>query len=206
MIVINKRKSLPLRTLQVWTLPLILCAAMLNVSAEQRKPDSSEAVVVVAHMAFAGKSSTDMAIQTKANGDRYLYVEHSPEQGISVVDITKPWEPELVGSTLWPDPATTHVADMAGEAVLLTEAEINSAAGQASTPRANAPLILWDTSSPNSPRVVQRFANVNRILSDDRGYVYVLNAEGLWVISTPTADRQGDPDALQNHVEYGGGG
>jgi hypothetical protein len=202
--VTNKRKSSVLRALHLGALALMLCAAMPNAWAKQRKPDLSKAVVVVAHVPFDGKSSTDMAIQTQANGDRYLYVEHSPEQGVSILDIAKPSEPKLVGSIAWPDAATTHMADVTAEAVLLTERGANSAS--ASTQTADDPLVLWDTSQPNSPKVVQRFDKVSKVLSDDRGYVYVLTAEGLWVISTPTAYAQGDPDAPQNIVDYGGGG
>jgi hypothetical protein len=167
-------------------------------SARQHNPDPSRAVRVVAHVSFDGESSTDMAIQTKADGHRYLYVEHSPEQGVSILDLASPSEPTLVGSVAWPNAATTHIRDVAAEAVLLTEAENNAAATQpASQP--SDPFVLWDTSQINSPKVVQRFANVSRVLADDRGYLYILNADGLWVISTPTAYQyqQSQPDPFQ---------
>jgi hypothetical protein len=199
--VIHKRRSSALRALHLGALALVLCAAIPHAWAKQRKPNPSHNVMVVAHVPFDGKSSTDMAIQTQSNGERYLYVEHSPEQGVTILNIAKPSEPKLVGSIAWPDAAITHMRDVTGEAVLLAKADANSSSNQP----ASDPLVLWDASQPNSPKVVQRFENVSKALSDDRGYVYVLNAEGLWVVSTPTAYGQGDPDAPQNHIEYGGG-
>ena len=199
--VINKRKSSALRALHFGVLALMLCAAMPNAWAKQHKPDPSQAVLVVAHVPFDGKALKDMSIQTQANGNRYLYVEHSPEQGVSVLDIAKPSQPTLVGSVAWPDAASSRIRDVTAEAMLLAAAAGNST----SNPPANDPLVLWDTSMPNSPKVVQRFANISRVISDDRGYVYILNDDGLWVISTPTAYRQNQPNPFQTLwvcVEY----
>jgi hypothetical protein len=36
-----------------------------------------------------------------------------------------------------------------------------------------------------SPRVVQKFTGVIKWLQDDRNFIYVLNDEGLWVVSEP---------------------
>ena len=197
----NKRKSLAVHAVHLGTLALMLCAAMPNAWAKQRKPDPAHGVMVVAYVPFGGKPLKDMSIQTHANGNRYLYVEHSPEQGVSIFDIAKPSQPMLVDSVVWPDAASSHIRDVTAEAMLLAAAGINSA----SDPPANDPLVLWDTSKPNSPKVVQRFANVSRVLSDDRGYVYILNDDGLWVISTPTAYWQNQPNPFRTFwvcVEY----
>ena len=45
---------------------------------------------VVAHISFAGLSAVDMAMQKKVNDKYYLYVQHSRDQGISIIDISKP--------------------------------------------------------------------------------------------------------------------
>jgi hypothetical protein len=44
-------------------------------------------------------------------------------------------------------------------------------------------LVFWDLSNPKMPRVVQKFSGVVKWLQDERNLVYVLNNEGLWVIS-----------------------
>jgi hypothetical protein len=38
-----------------------------------------------------------MAIQKKVNDKYYLYVQHSKDQGISIIDISKPAQPKAVG-------------------------------------------------------------------------------------------------------------
>jgi hypothetical protein len=199
--IINKQKSSIRRALYFGVSVLMLCAAMPSAWADQHKPDPSQAVLVVAHVPFDGKALKDISIQTQANGNRYLYVEHSPEQGVSILDIGRPSQPTLVGSVAWPDAASTRIRGVSAEAMLLDANAVNPN----STPPANDPLVLWDTSKPDSPRVVQRFANVSRVLSDDRGYMYILNDDGLWVISTPTAYLQNQPSPFQTFwvcVEY----
>ena len=186
---INKQISAA-HALHFGVLLLILAAPMSSAWASQHNPDPSQAVRIVAHVPFEGKALKDMSIQTRANGSRYLYVEHSPEQGVSILDIGRPSQPTLVGSVAWPA-ASGRIKDVTAEALLL------AATGVDADPPANNSLVLWDTSKPESPKVVQQFANVSRVLSDDRGYVYILNDDGLWVISTPTAYLQNQPNPFQ---------
>ena len=62
-------------------------------------------------------------------------------------------------------------------------------------------LVLWDLSNPASPRVVQKFSGVVKWLQDGRNFIYVLNGDGLWVVSKP-ADRQ--PEQAETSNNYGG--
>ena len=39
-----------------------------------------------------------MAMQKKVNDKYYLYVQHSKDQGISIIDISNPAQPKAVGS------------------------------------------------------------------------------------------------------------
>ena len=54
--------------------------------------------------------------------------------------------------------------------------------------------MLWDVSNPVAPREVQKFTGVVKWLEDERNFIYVLNGDGLWVISEPT-DRQAEEAA-----------
>lgn len=132
-------------------------------------------------------------------------MEHSPEQGISILEIEKSAAPKLVGSGAWPGIAPAHVTAVIGEAVLLGDADPNLALQTATQPTSGT-LALWDTSTPNNPKLVQQFMNVKKVLSDDRGYIYLLSADGLWVISTPTASRNNTPGIPQNNIQYSVGG
>jgi hypothetical protein len=140
---------------------------------------------VVAHISFTGLSAVDMAMQKKANDKYFLYVQHSKDEGISIIDISKPTQPKAVGVIPWPNPATSNRMDLSGELALISESAALPARGGIS----DDDLVLWDLSNPASPRQVQKFSGVVRWLQDERNFVYVLNSEGLWVVSGP-ADRQ----------------
>jgi hypothetical protein len=45
---------------------------------------------VVAHISFAELSAVDMSMQKKGNDKYYVYVQHSRDQEISIIDISKP--------------------------------------------------------------------------------------------------------------------
>ncbi len=67
-------------------------------SAKERKTKGSDNQAhVVAHISFRGLAVVDMTILKKVNDNYYLYVQHSKDQGISIVDISKPDEPKAVG-------------------------------------------------------------------------------------------------------------
>jgi hypothetical protein len=61
-------------------------------------------------------------------------------------------------------------------------------------------LVLWDLSNPTAPRLVQKFSGVVKWLQDERNFIYVLNGDGLWVVSEP-ADRQSEQT---ESTTYGG--
>lgn len=69
---------------------------------------------MIAHIPFQGLSDVDMVMQKKVSDKYYLYVQHSKEQGISIVDISKPDEPKIVGTTPWPDPALSGRMNLTG--------------------------------------------------------------------------------------------
>jgi len=130
---------------------------------------------VVAHISFTGLSAVDMAIQKKVNDKYYLYVQHSKDQGISIIDISKPAQPKAVGVIPWPDPALSSRMNLTGDLAIIAESE--------------------------APRLVQKFSGVVKWLQDERNFTYVLNGDGLWVVSEP-ADRQAEQTAASN--SYGG--
>ncbi len=151
---------------------------------------------VVAHISFSGLSAVDMAMQRKVNDKYYLYVEHSRDQGISIIDISKPTQPKAVGVIPWPDPALSGRMSLTGGVAIISESEVLPMRGSTSTDD----LVLWDLSNPAAPRVVQKFLGVVKWLQDERNFIYVLNGDGLWVVSEP-ADRQ--PEQTEPSLPYG---
>ena len=167
-------------------------------SGKDRKPKTSDNQAhVVAHISFAGLAVVDMAIQKKVNDKYYLYVQHSKDQGVSTIDISKPAEPRVVGVTPWPDPTLSSRMNVTGDLALIAETSVPPTRRSSS----NDDLVLWDLSNPAAPRMVQKFAGVVKWLQDERDFIYVLNDEGLWVVEKP-ADRQ--PKKTDSSDSYGG--
>ena len=168
-------------------------------SAKDHKAKGSDSQArVVAHISFTGLSPIDMAMQNKGNDKVYLYVQHSQDQGISVVDIGKPAEPKALGVIPWPDPAMSSRMNVTGDVAIISETGVPAMRGSTSSDN----LVLWDLSNPIAPRVVQKFSGVVKWLQDERNFIYVLNDEGLWVVSKP-ADRQ--PAQTESSSNYGAG-
>src|SRR5438552_482192 len=163
-------------------LAIVLVVTVSSASAKEHNPKGSGAgSQVVAHVSFSGLSAVDMAMQRKLNDKYYLYVEHSRGQGISVIDISKPPHPKEVGVIPWPDPALSARVSLTGALAIISESEVLPMHSITSTDD----LVLWDVSNPAAPRVVQKFSKVVKWLQDERNFIYVLNGDGLWVISEP---------------------
>jgi hypothetical protein len=183
------------RTLALFTVALVVMVS--NVSAKEHKTKGSgTGSQVVAHISFSGLSAVDMAMQRKVNDKYYLYVEHSNDQGISIIDISKPTQPKEVGVVPWPDPALAGRMSLTGTVAIVSQSEVLPTRSIISTDD----LVLWDLSNPAAPRVVQKFSGVVKWLQDERNFIYVLNGDGLWVVSEP-ADRQ--PELTGPSLPYG---
>jgi hypothetical protein len=178
-------------------LTIVLSVTVSIASAKEHKPKGSGAVSqVVAHISFSGLSAVDMAMQRKVNDKYYLYVEHSRDQGISIIDISKATQPKAVGVIPWPDPALSGRMSLTGALAIVSESKAFPMHSITSTDD----LVLWDLSNPAAPRVVQKFSGVVKWLQDERSFIYVLNGDGLWVVSEP-ADRQ--PELTGPPLPYG---
>jgi hypothetical protein len=181
-----------------WALLTIVLLVSGGASAKDHKlKGSDKQAQVVAHISFAGLSAIDMAMQKKVNDRYYLYVQHSRDQGISIIDISKPAQPKVVGAIPWPDPVLLSRMNVTGDLAIVAESEDVPSHGNTS----NEDLVVWDLSNPAAPRVVQKFSAVVKWLQDERNFIYVLNGEGLWVVAKPPA-RQSEQTEPSNN--YGG--
>ena len=177
-------------------LTIMLSVTVSNASARHKPKASGAGSQVVAHVAFSGLSAVDMAMQRKVNDKYYLYVEHSRDEGITIIDISKPTQPKAVGVIPWPDPALSGRMSLTGALAIISASEVFPMHSITSTDD----LVLWDLSNPTAPRVVQKFSGVVKWLQDERNFIYVLNGDGLWVVSEP-ADRQ--PELTGPPLPYG---
>jgi hypothetical protein len=194
---IRTRKFVEFSSSTLVILTIVLVVTVSRASAKEHKTKGSGAgSQVVAHISFSGLSAVDMAMQRKLNDKYYLYVEHSEGQGISVIDISKPTHPKEVGVAPWPDPGLSGKMSLTGDLGIIAESEIFPMHSITSPDD----LVLWDLSNPAAPRVVQKFSKVVKWLQDERNFIYVLNGDGLWVISKPV-DRQ--PEQTEPALPYG---
>jgi hypothetical protein len=163
---------------------LLTAAFMVSVasaSAKEHKMKKSEnEAQVVAHISFSGLAVVDMAMQRKVDDKYYLYVQHSKDEGVSIIDVSKPSQAKTLGVISWPDPAASNRMNVTGNLAIV---ESQMLPMRSSTSKDD--LVLWDLSNPAAPRVVQKFTGVVKWLQDERNFIYVLNGDGLWVVSEP---------------------
>ena len=181
---ITKSKGAKFGSIVFAVLAALLLASGDASAKEHKAKKGKDQNYVVAHISFTGLSDVDMAIQRRPNGTYYLYIQHSQEQGVSIIDISKPAHPKAVGVIPWPDQAASGTVNLMRDLAIVSQSNVRSTKSDAS----NQELVLWDTSNPATPREVQRFAGVVRWLEDDRDFIYVLNSDG-WVLSPPEEER-----------------
>lgn len=186
----NSRES---RFARLNSMGMALLATVLLVSdgasAKDRKARGSDNQArVVAHISFTGLSAIDMAMQKKGSNKYYLYVEHAQDRGISIIDVSKPADSRAIGIIPWPDRTVPGRMNVTGNFAIIAE----TGASPMPSTTSNDDLVVWDLSNPAAPRVVQKFSGVVKWLEDERNFVYVLNGDGLWVVSRPE-NRQPEP-------------
>jgi hypothetical protein len=160
----------------------VLVVSVGSASAKEHKMKKPEnEAQVVAHISFSGLAVVDMAMQRKVDGKYYLYVQHSQDEGVSIVDVSKPSQAKTLGVISWPNPATSSRMNVTGNLAIIAENQMLPVRSSTS----NDDLVLWDLSNPAAPRVVQKLTGVVKWLQDERNFIYVLNGDGLWVVSEP---------------------
>jgi hypothetical protein len=159
----------------------VLMVSVASASAKEHKMKKTEnEAQVVAHISFSGLAVVDMAMQRKVDDKYYLYVQHSKGEGVSIIDVSKPSQAKTLGVISWPDPAASSRMNVTGNLAII---ESQMLPMRSST--SNDDLVLLDLSNPAAPRVVQKFTGVVKWLQDERNFIYVLNGDGLWVVSEP---------------------
>jgi hypothetical protein len=169
-------------------LAIVLLVSSGASAKDHKAKGSDNQARVVAHISFTGLSAVDMAMQKKGSNKYYLYVEHSQDQGISIIDVSKPSDSRTIGVIPWPDSTLSGRMNVARNFAIIAETEVPPMPGSTS----NDDLVVWDLSNPATPRVVQKFSGVVKWLQDERNFVYVLNGDGLWVVAR-LEDRQPEP-------------
>jgi hypothetical protein len=113
-------------------LTTVLLLPLGNASAKDRKErQSANKAHIVAQMSFSGLSAVDMAMH-KANDKYYLYVQHSKDEGVPIIDISKPAQAKTLRVTSWPDPAASSKMVVTGDLAIISESETLPTRGRSS--------------------------------------------------------------------------
>jgi hypothetical protein len=147
---------------------------------------SEQPASVVARLALSGTPAGQMYLQE--NGDKqYLYIGANSKEGLMVVDVTNPTQPNIIKRLAWPNGRSTGKLQMVGDGIALAKAPEND--GAAVTDASPTETVsLLDLSDPTNPRTIQSFSGVTGTLVDDaRNLVYITNNDGLWILKHPPA-------------------
>ena len=130
------------------------------------------------HLAIQGGAIAD--IRTSEHWKRnYVELQDPLHRTLTIVDVTNPGKPRFDNQFKVPE-ALDHadLEALVGSTALLTDQSSQSTATV--TPRSVSIVSFAD---PANPRVVQQFANVTAIRADpQRGLIYLVNSDGLWVL------------------------
>ena len=156
---------------------------------------NDDQIEVIAHVAFDGTGVTQVTTGEHWRKN-YLYLNSSDK--ITVVDVTNGGHPSITSEYRHFLPAgQAHVQVIVGNAALLADAQ----------PAAHAPssISIMSFANPEDPKVVRQFTKVTGFLVDSRrGFIYVVNNEGLWILNEKPArdielEKQYDRELMYNH-------
>jgi hypothetical protein len=148
---------------------------------------------VIAHLPLSG-GIRRMFLQQEGRR-QFLYVQQPSQQGVTVIDITKPERPKVVNQV------SLENLTMVSFGLAIFETPENSATVGASLATGNAEgphgsgvlesVHVLDVSDPAHPRTVQNFEGVTSILQDSvQNLLYVANGDGVWIVSHQQVLRQ----------------
>jgi hypothetical protein len=170
---------------------LLLVVAIVPSATAQHRPETPvDSVTEIAHVTLPGASVSQMFLQEHL-GNQYLYIEQLSEEGFTIVDVTKPYRPNVVNGVNLPNKAPRETLQMIGTGLTIgeapgaetesTRAELASAKGKGALGEGTGGdptqfVRLLDLSNPGNPRTLQTFDAVSSILlNDGQSLTYITN-------------------------------
>jgi LVIVD repeat len=142
---------------------------------------SEQPATVVAHMPLSGYPTSQMDLRENG-GKQYLYIGVNSHEGLTVVDVTNPDQPNVIKRLAWPNEASTGRLQLVSGGLALAEGSDSEAAAADPAPPTWTLKVL-DLSNPANPRAILSFSGVTGTLDDEaHNLVYITNREGLWIL------------------------
>src|ERR1700752_1649212 len=166
--------------------PLALVAFLAvmapGADAKHRVPTSAEQpVTIVSHVPLAGSPTNQIDLQEN-DGKQYLYIGANSNQGVTIVDVTNPGQPNVIRRLAWPNQASIGRLQLVSGGLALAEGADSGSMAADPMPSTSTVKVL-DLSDPSNPRVVLSFSGVTSPLNDEaHNLVYITNGEGLWIV------------------------
>ena len=173
------------RILRGGPVPLIpvLLFAFLSVrpSVAGDKKQTGEEIRVLANLPLQDMLVNQMFVK-EWSGKSYLYLHQPKDDVYALVDVTKPEKPTLLNRSA--TKATTVEGTVGPSPLAITTTQDEGTAQKAALKELPAQTINFvDTSNPKDPKIIKSFKGVTAMYSDDaRKLVYLVNAEGLWIV------------------------
>lgn len=160
----------------------IFVAAVPGAFAKHRavKP-AEQPTSVIAHLALPGAPASQVFLQERGE-KQYLIIGQRSAAGFTVVDVTKPNQPDVIKRGSWPNEASTGKLQMIGGGLALAAVRDGDTLPTESAPQTET-VRLIDWSDPINPRTIQTFSGVTSTVTDGgRGLVFLTNSDGLWIV------------------------
>ena len=87
-----------------WITLFLIGVAIATPATATSKKHCGASSKLIGQYQFEGEALVDMALTT-GSGRRYLYVQHAQDEGVSLLDVSDPTQPKLLGTTFWPEGA-----------------------------------------------------------------------------------------------------
>jgi hypothetical protein len=163
---------------------LVATASTASPKHSSGKP-ATQPTKILAHLALSGGPASQMFLREQ-NGKEYILIRQTSEAGVTVVDVTKPTQPNIVKRTTWPNDSSSGSLEIVGGRLALEETPEPTGRALMSSNSKETVQIL-DLNDPTSPTVLESFSGVTSILNDVmHNLLYITNGDGLWILRQQT--------------------
>jgi hypothetical protein len=138
-------------------------------------------------------------VTTERNGRSYVYAERGTGKGITLIDVTQPEHPKVLGEVSGAQAG--NLVTVAGTAALASSSPASATQTAAPAPQT---MQILDLSNPASPKVTRRFEGVTAMEKlPSHGLILLANGEGIWILSEHIAEDPAVEQQYARKVVYG---
>ena len=174
---------------------IILPAA--GVVRRDKKTPATDSIDVIGHLALTNASIANL--KTSEHWRReFLELQDSTHGTLTLVDVTDATHPAIVKELRLPtEAANSSLSVLVGDVALLTGTDTRPADAHV-----NSVSVVSFVDSDH-PKTVQKFDNVSALRIDqERGLIYLVNADGLWILRQKPAPDKELEEAYADYVLY----